>query len=166
MRKFGLHESLNSGNCLKTNIPANDSGRLSSYNNNFTDKMQNGSCKEAALFAISVLNWVFTSVIQCLRFTNDYKFGISVKYISVVDILDIPTYILLTILLFIDCSKMVQIRINTRNHTKEKPYPWQCLACLYIRIWLWALMFTVVFDLVCVVGFYKNTSKCFWNVLW
>ena len=26
------------------------------------------------------------------------------------------------ILLFIDCSKMARIRINTRNHTKEKPY--------------------------------------------
>ena len=29
---------------------------------------------------------------------------------------------MLTILLFIDCSKIVQIRINTRTHTKEKPY--------------------------------------------
>ena len=29
---------------------------------------------------------------------------------------------MLTILLFIDCSKMAQIRINTRTHTKEKPY--------------------------------------------
>ena len=38
------------------------------------------------------------------------------KYISVVDI---PTQILLTILLFIDCSKMAWIRINTRNHTKK-----------------------------------------------
>ena len=44
---------------------------------------------------------------------------ISVKYISVVDI---PTKVLLTILLFIDCFKMSPIRINTRNHTKEKPY--------------------------------------------
>ena len=25
-------------------------------------------------------------------------------------------------LLFIDCSKMTGIRINTRSHTKEKPY--------------------------------------------
>ena len=40
-------------------------------------------------------------------------------YISVVDI---PTYFLLTILLFIDCSKMARIRINTRSHTKGKPY--------------------------------------------
>ena len=29
---------------------------------------------------------------------------------------------MLTILLFIDCSKMARIRINTRNHIKEKPY--------------------------------------------
>ena len=29
---------------------------------------------------------------------------------------------MLTILLFIDCSKMARIRINTRTHTKEKPY--------------------------------------------
>ena len=28
---------------------------------------------------ISVLNWVFTAVIQSPRFTNDYKFGISVN---------------------------------------------------------------------------------------
>ena len=35
--------------------------------------------KEAVAFAISVLNSVFTSVIQSLRFTNDYKFGISVN---------------------------------------------------------------------------------------
>ena len=34
---------------------------------------------EAVLFAISVLNWVFTYVIQSPRFTNDYKFGISVN---------------------------------------------------------------------------------------
>ena len=27
-----------------------------------------------------------------------------------------------TILLFIDCSKMARKRINTRTHTKEKPY--------------------------------------------
>ena len=31
------------------------------------------------LFAISVFNWVFTSIIQSPRFTNDYKFGISVN---------------------------------------------------------------------------------------
>ena len=34
---------------------------------------------EAVLFAISVFNWVFTSVIQSPRFTNGYKFGISVS---------------------------------------------------------------------------------------
>ena len=31
---------------------------------------------------------------------------------------------MLNILLFIDCSKMARIGINTRNHTKEKPYWW------------------------------------------
>ena len=41
------------------------------------------------------------------------------SYISVVDI---PTEILLTMLLFIDCSKKAPIRINIRTHTKEKPY--------------------------------------------
>ena len=56
----------------------NDLGRLSSYND-FTDKKQNGWCYEAVLFAISVLNWVFTSIIQSPWFTNDYKFGISVN---------------------------------------------------------------------------------------
>ena len=30
-------------------------------------------------FASSVFRWVFTSVIQSPRFTNDYKFGISVN---------------------------------------------------------------------------------------
>ena len=35
--------------------------------------------KEAVAFAISVLNSVFTSVSQSLRFTNDYKCGISVN---------------------------------------------------------------------------------------
>ena len=25
-------------------------------------------------------------------------------------------------MLFIDCSKMARLRINTRNHTKEKPH--------------------------------------------
>ena len=29
---------------------------------------------------------------------------------------------MLTILLFIDCFQMARIRINTKNHTKEKPY--------------------------------------------
>ena len=29
---------------------------------------------------------------------------------------------MVTILLFIDCSKMAEIRINTSSHTKEKPY--------------------------------------------
>ena len=33
----------------------------------------------AVLFAISVFYWIFTSVIQSLRFTNDYEFFISVS---------------------------------------------------------------------------------------
>ena len=37
------------------------------------------AAKKQCLSAISVLNWVFTSAIQSLRFTNDYKFGISVN---------------------------------------------------------------------------------------
>ena len=45
----------------------------------FTDKKQNGCCKEAVLFTISVFYWIFTSVIQSPRFTNDYEFGISVS---------------------------------------------------------------------------------------
>ena len=56
----------------------NDSVRLSSYNN-FTDEKQNGCCWEAVLFAISVFYWIFTSVIQSPRFTNDYEFAISVS---------------------------------------------------------------------------------------
>ena len=70
--------------------------------------------KKPCFFAISVLNSVFTSVIQSPRFTNDYKFGISV--------VDIRNKILLIILLFIDCFKMARIRIPTKTHTKEKPY--------------------------------------------
>ena len=37
------------------------------------------AAKKQCFVAISVLNWVFTSVIQSPRFTNDYKFGISVN---------------------------------------------------------------------------------------
>ena len=37
------------------------------------------AAKKQLLFVISVFNWVFTSVIQNPRFTNDYKFGISVN---------------------------------------------------------------------------------------
>ena len=68
------------------------------------------------LFVTSVLNWVFTDVIQSLRFTNDYKFvytHISSRHSNLN---------FATILLFIDCSKMARIRINIRTHTKEKPY--------------------------------------------
>ena len=49
------------------------------HDNNFTNKKQNGCCKEAVLFAISVFYWIFTSVIQSPRFTNDYEFFISVS---------------------------------------------------------------------------------------
>ena len=37
------------------------------------------TAKKQGFFSISVLNWVFTSVVQSPRFTNDYKFGISVN---------------------------------------------------------------------------------------
>ena len=37
------------------------------------------AAKKQCFFAISVFNWVFISVIQSPRFTNDYKFGISVR---------------------------------------------------------------------------------------
>ena len=37
------------------------------------------AAKNQCFFAISVLNWVFTSAIKSPRFTNDYKFGISVN---------------------------------------------------------------------------------------
>ena len=37
------------------------------------------AAKKPCFFAIFVFNWVFTSVIQSPRFTNDYKFGISVS---------------------------------------------------------------------------------------
>ena len=39
--------------------------------------------------AISVFYWIFTSVIQSPRFTNDYEFGIS-KYIGL-PVVDIPS---------------------------------------------------------------------------
>ena len=37
------------------------------------------AAKKQSFFAISVFNWVFTPVIQSLRFTNNYKFDISVS---------------------------------------------------------------------------------------
>ena len=37
------------------------------------------AAKKVVLFAISVFYWIFTSVIQSPRFTNDYEFGISVS---------------------------------------------------------------------------------------
>ena len=41
------------------------------------------AAKKPCFFAISVFNWVFTSVIQSPRFTNDYKFGISVLQVHI-----------------------------------------------------------------------------------
>ena len=75
--------------------------------------------KEAVLFPFSVLNWVFTYRHSKSEVYKWLQIWHTCKCISVVDI---PTYVLLTILLFIDGSKMARIRINTRNHTKEKPY--------------------------------------------
>ena len=37
------------------------------------------AAKKWYFFAISVFYWIFTSVIQSPRFTNDYEFGISVS---------------------------------------------------------------------------------------
>ena len=42
-------------------------------------KSKMAAAKKQYFFAISVFHWVFTSVIQSPRFTNDYKFGISVS---------------------------------------------------------------------------------------
>ena len=42
-------------------------------------KSKMAAAKKQCFFAISVFNWVFTAVIQSPRFTNDYKFGISVS---------------------------------------------------------------------------------------
>ena len=49
-------------------------------------------------------------------------FTITVNFALVMLLVDIPALTLLTILLFIDSSKMGQIRVNTRSVTKEKPY--------------------------------------------
>ena len=69
--------------------------------------------KRCFLRFLSVFYWIFTSVIQSPSFTNDYEFFISVSiYISVVDIL-----------LFIDCSKMARIRINTRFSYQRETVP-------------------------------------------
>ena len=42
-------------------------------------KSKMAAAKKQSFFAISVFNWVFTSVIQSPRFTNYYKFGISLS---------------------------------------------------------------------------------------
>ena len=35
------------------------------------------AAKKQCFFAISVFYWIFTSVIQSPKFTNDYEFGIN-----------------------------------------------------------------------------------------
>ena len=45
----------------------------------FPIKSKMAAATEAVVFVISVFNWVFTSVIQSPKFTNGYKFGISVN---------------------------------------------------------------------------------------
>ena len=42
-------------------------------------KSKMAAAKKQCFFAISVFHLVFTSVIENPRFTNDYKFGISVS---------------------------------------------------------------------------------------
>ena len=42
-------------------------------------KSKMAAAKKRCISAISVFNWIFTSVIQSPRFTNDYEFGISVS---------------------------------------------------------------------------------------
>ena len=42
-------------------------------------KSNMAAAKKQCFFASSVFHWVFTSVIQSPRFTNDYKFDISVS---------------------------------------------------------------------------------------
>ena len=93
----------------------NDSGRpLLSYNN-FTDKNKMAAIKKQCLFLFVCLFVFFfvrflyctefsPTVIQSPRFTNDYKFCISVnKYHSRHSNLNFAH-----ILLFIDCFKMAQ----------------------------------------------------------
>ena len=62
------------------------------------------------------LYWTESSptVIQSPGFANDYKFSISVNEYQQQK----PKF-LLSILLFIDCSKMARKRINTKGHTKD-----------------------------------------------
>ena len=61
---------------------------------------------------------------------------------------------MLTIFLFIDCSKMARIRINTRNHTKEKPY----LINLYF--------FFKVSKAKRSIGWAKYVYACEWDICW
>ena len=60
---------------------------------------------------------------------------------------------MLTILLFINCSKMARIRINTRTHTKEKPY----LINLY---------FFKIGKAKKSIGWAKYVYVCEWDMCW
>ena len=42
-------------------------------------KSKMAAAMKQCFFVISVFYWIFTSVIQSPRFTNDYEFGISVS---------------------------------------------------------------------------------------
>ena len=95
---------------------------------------------------------------------------------------------MLTILIFIDCSKMAQMRINTRNHTEEKPYRinlyfWQnwsgkkkkkvnMVSNIHVCMWVWYVLkeycnFTMVtlrmWKLVKNSPFFKWVP--FWNLI-
>ena len=61
---------------------------------------------------------------------------------------------MLTILLFIDCSKMTRIRINNRTHTKEKPY----LINLYF--------FSKLVRQKNSIGWAKYAYVCEWDMCW
>ena len=61
---------------------------------------------------------------------------------------------MLTILLFIDCSKMARIRINTRTQTKEKPYL------------INSNFFSKLVRLRKSIGWAKYVYVCEWNMCW
>ena len=74
------------------------------------------------LFAISVKFSILLNLHLRHSKSEVYKWLWIWHKCKCISVVDIPTWILLTILLFIDCSKMARIRFNTRTHTKEKPY--------------------------------------------
>ena len=63
-------------------------------------------------------SYLHVPVFKVSIFSNDYKILNWCKWIYE----DIPSQILLTILLFFDCSKMARMGINTSFCTKEKSY--------------------------------------------